>query len=187
MRKLFVTLIAVLLLAATAFGQRGMRQGAGGDCDGDRKGKGHGMSCDFDGPGGGHGMRGHCGGDRGGFGHIMAMAEELELSDQQIDKMKQSMEEFQMERIDREAELKKARLQLRMLMNDPDASEVTVMKTIENVSGLRGEMQKMQYQHRKSIESILTAEQLDKLKERKPNPPGDGTGRSFKQRRGFGG
>ncbi len=192
MKKVIVTLMAMFLLSTTAFGQQGMKRGHGGGGDGDWDGRRNNQSYDHGRKFGcdqrGHGFEGRRGGaPGGGIGHIMAMADMLELSDQQVDQLKESMVAFQMERIDQQAELQKARLHLRMLKHDSDASEAAVMKAIDKMSQLRAELQKMKYRHHKSMKSVLTDEQKAKLEEHKMNPPGDKPGRSFKQRRGFGG
>lgn len=107
------------------------------------------------------------GGGRSGMGHLMAMGDELGLTDDQRNQIKKMMVDHKLAQIDRRAELQKAKVQLHVLMQDDDASESAVNSQIDKLSDLRGDMQKGNYSHRKSLHAILTAEQLEKIKELK--------------------
>ncbi|MDH4155779.1 MAG: Spy/CpxP family protein refolding chaperone [candidate division Zixibacteria bacterium] len=161
MKKLSITLAVVLLLAA------GMALGRGGFDRG---------SCDpgfgADGParhgsGMGHKMCGKSGPrqDMPGIHMILAAGDEINLTAEQRGKLEKMMTEFQKTRIDRQAELKKAGVDLGTLMRKDDAVESEVSAAIDKVSGLKAEMQKMKYRHRKQIKAVLTEEQLNKLKQ----------------------
>jgi Spy/CpxP family protein refolding chaperone len=111
--------------------------------------------------------RGFCDQEMGrhfqGAGRLLHLAGKLELSDEQIATIKDKMEKNGLERIDRQAELKKAKLQLRHLkMND--ASESEILAAIDKVGKLQTEMRKQRFMHRSEIHNILTEEQQDKLK-----------------------
>jgi len=100
-----------------------------------------------------------------GIGHLLRVADEIGLTDEQRDQLKTMRLEFRMQQIDREAELEKAQVQLRALMADKDAAEAEVLRKIDDVARLRGEMQKMRYSHRKQMHGVLTDDQVEKLQQ----------------------
>jgi Spy/CpxP family protein refolding chaperone len=116
-----------------------------------------------DGPGMGPGH-----GGRGGGGHFPGMllrnADELELTDQQIEKLEDIQVQFQTERIDARAQVAKQKVKLRSLMRDENADETDVMVAIEQQANLKAELHKLQYKHRKAVAAVLSQEQKDKLK-----------------------
>lgn len=186
MRKTFLTATVALMLLATAAFAGG---GFGAACDGargDRPGHKAQWNCDM-GPGHGMGnrmgpgMRGH----PGMGGGLLKWADKLELTDKQQEQFKKMQHAFQMEKIDREAELKKAAVTLKMLMHDDGAADSDVMKAIDDAARLRADMKKKQYLHHKEMMGILTSEQIEKMKELRlgSNVQPD---RDAKGRRGFG-
>jgi Spy/CpxP family protein refolding chaperone len=184
MKRLMMTVIAVALLAPLTL----MAQDAppdkpfGGKGHGQMMGQGHGQMM---GQGHGNPHGGDCGsmGERrgmkrrgGGIRHLLMMADKIGLTDEQRDQLKSMQTEFQLDRIDRKAELQKATLKLRNLKRDPDASEGDVMGAIDEVSRLKAEMQKAGYKHHKLVKSVLTDEQTEKLKELRKAHGGMGMG-----------
>lgn len=173
-----ILVVLVSMLALTAAAQRGQGSGPQAQCDMSGPHFQNRVNCDghgggpgrFGGPGGHPGM-----GPRhdGGF-MLMRFADELELTDAQKDQLKELRTNFQMERIDQQAEMKKARLTLQNLRTDDNASEREVFAAIDKLSDLRASMQKMAYTHHQQMKDILTEEQQDKLEELR------------KDRRGFG-
>jgi Spy/CpxP family protein refolding chaperone len=118
-----------------------------------------------------HGRKpgGHCGGfgdGPGGHGMLLRFADEIGLEENQQAEIAELMEQNSMERIDKQAELKKARVTLRHLQLG-DASEAEVLRAMEQVGDLRTDLQKMKYQHRNQIKSVLTDAQLEKLEDLK--------------------
>jgi Spy/CpxP family protein refolding chaperone len=165
MKKALIILVAAALaLPFTAMAQGGP---GGPGCTGDGPGPmHHGMQ------GGDHwGMRGHDGMGRMGFRDGMGVrallrhADDINLTDQQQADLKQMAEDFKLEQIDRKAALEKAEVKLRSLMQDDKSTESEVLTQIDQVTKLKGEMQKMRYQHRQRVKSLLTEEQQTKLKE----------------------
>ena len=155
-----VAFLALLLPFAVA-AQPGMM--GKGDCDGPMMGPGGhrgGERCEM----------GHCGMmKRGGkhgdmVGRLLRLADELKLSDSQRDKLRDMVTAFRLQRIDARAALKKAQVRLRALMRD-DAPERQVMRAIDEVAGLRADLQKMRYRHRQQALGVLTDDQREKLKE----------------------
>lgn len=159
MKRVFTLTAAALLLMGT-IAMAGPGQ-CGKNCQSDcgmGKGMGQGM-------GQGMGMRGHGRMMQGdGFGRILMMAEELQLTDQQKEKIQAMMTSFKIERIDRQAEIKKARVRMADLRRNDKAAETEVMAAIDEIARLRADMQKMQYRHQQSIRSVLTDKQQDQLK-----------------------
>jgi len=105
-------------------------------------------------------------------GMLLRWAEEIGLDDNQkatIDKLTQ---EFKLALIDKEAEMEKARVQMRHLRVN-DASESEVLAMIDRIGALETELHKMRYRHHQAIRKILTAEQIDKLKELRRDRWGD--------------
>jgi len=112
--------------------------------------------------------RGFCGMERGrhfqGPGRLLQLADKLDLTDQQVAEIKEKMEKSGLERIDKQAELKKAKLKLRHLkMNDAPDNEI--LSAIEKVGKLQTEMRKQRFMHRSQMKDILTEAQQEKLKE----------------------
>ncbi len=156
MKRLLALTIALLLVATAAMAGPG---NCGKSCQmSGEMGKGMGMH---------QGMRGQgmmMRGDGAGMGHLLMMAEELQLTDQQKEKIHALMTAHQMERIDRQAELKKARVRMADLRRNDNAVEADVMAAIDEMAKLRAEMQKMQYRHHQAVRTILTDKQQEQLK-----------------------
>lgn len=168
MKKGIITLMAVALLAPLTLVAQ---PGSGGQAfcpDGPRwMGQGH--------PGlDGRGMWQR---DRGpGIGHLLMVGGKIGLTDEQEDQLEQLQVDFKMEQIDRKAEMQKAQVQLRTLMRDDNAAERDVFRMIDDLSRMKADMQKMRYTHRLQIHSILTEEQIEKMKELRQERRGDGQG-----------
>lgn len=157
MKRVLALTTAALLVATVAIASPGK---CGKSCRmSGEMGKGMGMHEGMRGPG----MMMH--GDGAGMGHILMMAEELQLTDQQKEKFQALRTAHQMERIDREAELKKARVRMGDLRRNDNAAEADVMAAIDEMARLRADMQKMQYRHHQAFRAILTDKQQQQLKE----------------------
>ena len=144
-RLLVVSLVLVFVLSSAALAQPG--QGQKNCCD---KSK--------------HGMKAE--GHHKGFGikRLLRVADEINLSEDQKDKLKSMAKEFQLQKVDLEADIKKARIVLKDLMHDDDASEQDVFRAIDRATALKADMKKMKYSHMKSAKNILSDDQKDKLK-----------------------
>lgn len=103
--------------------------------------------------------------DGPGLQQILEMADKLELTDAQREKLKQMHETFQLEQIDRHANLRKAEVKLGALMGDDKASSTAVNKAIDDVSTLKADIAKMRFRHRTEMRSVLTDKQQQMLKE----------------------
>lgn len=163
MKKVILFTMILSLLASFAYAQ----QGFGGQGRG--FGNGPDMGCRPDCNMKGMGHFGQQGRGKGHFGPkegmILGMAEELSLTDAQIDKIKTAVNDHQLAMVDARANVQKAQIHLKSLMRDDDASEIEVMDAIDKASMAKAKIAKMRYTHRTEIHGMLTAEQQDKLKE----------------------
>lgn len=116
---------------------------------------------------------------RGHFGPMLAR--ELDLTPQQIEKMKASRDAQQRKAIQARADIQIARLDLRKLMeaDKPDAKAIEAQ--IDRIAGLRAGLEKSHVAAMLDFRASLTPEQQKKLRdlhERGPGPrnPGAGSG-----------
>lgn len=143
--------VALMVLSTAAFAQPGPGH----------PGMGRMGDCDFH---GGRGMGMLMGGGTPGVQMLLAHADDLNLTQDQKDKLQSMMVDFQTQRVDKQAALEKAQINLRsLMMNDASANEVDA--AIDKVSGARADLQKMRYAHRQQVKSVLTEDQSTKLKE----------------------
>lgn len=96
---------------------------------------------------------------------ILEKRKDLNLTDQQRDKIKELGFEFKTARVDLRANVEKARIQLNRLKLDESAAEEKVMEAIDNLAKSRAALDKARYSFRKDVRSVLSEEQLQKLKE----------------------
>lgn len=97
------------------------------------------------------------------FDRVLENREELGLTDEQIEKLKQMTFEFRTAQVERRANVEKARIVVEHLKGSKMASEQSVMEAIDNLAQARAELEKSRYHFRVQVRSILTAKQLDKL------------------------
>jgi Spy/CpxP family protein refolding chaperone len=162
MKRMMFT--ALILLAMTALAASISAQPGPGRCGG---------SCDGNGPKHGARFEGHFGFgggqggqfDRAGGMGILRHADELDLSEEQENEIETMQTEFAKERIDLNAELKKAQIDLHELMRADNPDETAVSSAIDKTTSLKGDLAKMRFRHHQKVKSVLTADQIDKLKE----------------------
>ena len=99
----------------------------------------------------------------GGVGMLIAGAEKFGLSGDQVKKLEGMKHDFQMEKIDVQAAVHKAKLRLKRLMKDPQASEGDVMAAIDAVTKAEGDFRKMRYRHLKAARGTLQGDQMSKV------------------------
>jgi Spy/CpxP family protein refolding chaperone len=96
-------------------------------------------------------------------GRAMMSADPLNLTPEQEKKI----EDLRKARMDKmttfQDEMMKLRLEMNTLMRDPKADAKKIEGLIDRMSALRAEHQKEALRHRRSVESVLTPEQLEKL------------------------
>ena len=144
MRKgLFLVLAALLLLGLTAggdanpSGQRGRNRGTFGEHKG----------------------------SRGSVGFILQMREALELTDEQVAKLRSIKMDAEKKRIQQEADLKTLHLDLEDLLHQDKVNRGKVDSSIDKMGKLHGEMKKLGVHARLDAKAVLTSDQLKKVKE----------------------
>ena len=100
----------------------------------------------------------------GGVGMLLHHVDDFGLNDAQIEQLNKMMLEFELEKIDLQAALQKAKVTWRSLVRDVDANEADVMTAIDNVSRAEGNLRKMRYNHLKTARSVLEPAQRTNLK-----------------------
>ena len=151
---MILTMTLLLLVASTVIADPG----------GGRGFRNPGMNCDGPGHPGGMGMKAPRGRGHDGPG-LLAVADEIGLTDQQSEQLKKLSVEHKTAMVDYGAAVQKANIKLRSLQQDENASEAAVMSAIDEVSRLKADMQKARYRHRTQVMGLLTDEQKDKLEE----------------------
>ena len=99
----------------------------------------------------------------GGVGMLIASAEKFGLSGDQVKKLEGMKHDFQMEKVDVQAAVYKAKLRLQRLMKDPGAAEGDVMAAIDAVAAAEGDVRKMRYRHLKAARGTLQGDQMSKV------------------------
>jgi len=119
---------------------------------------------------GGHEKMGHRGGmkgERGGEGFFLGMKEALNLTDDQVAKLKAIRKETGKKQIENEAKLKNLHLELEDLLLEEKVDRNKVDSTIDQIGKLHSEMKKIAIHARLDAKALLTPEQFKKLKELK--------------------
>ena len=96
---------------------------------------------------------------------VLEKRKQLNLSDEQIEKIKQMTYEFRTAQVDRRATIEKARIELGHLKSNKSAAEESVMKAIDNLAQAQAEMHKARYHFRSEMLLVFTEKQLEQLKE----------------------
>jgi len=154
-KGLAIGLALAMLMPALVMAQQGCPQ------QGPRGGRGFDAAChDFKGHRGGPGHRG----EGMGIHHLLAIGDEINLTDDQQAKLEKMMIEFKLQSIDMKAEIEKAKVAMHVLKRD-DAAEADVMRAIDDMARMKAEMHKMQYKHHQQAKAVLTTDQIDQLKQ----------------------
>jgi hypothetical protein len=100
----------------------------------------------------------------GGVGMLLHHVDDFGLNDSQVEQLTKMMLDFELEKIDLQAALQKAKAIWRALVRDVDANETDVMAAIDNVSTAEANLRKMRYNHLKAARGTLEPEQRDNLR-----------------------
>lgn len=100
----------------------------------------------------------------GGVGMLQRHASEFGLSDEQVDRLDALRTHHELEKIDLQAALQKAKVLLRAKARDLSAPEAEVMGAIEEVCRAECELRKMRYRHLKAAHGVLDGDQHDKVR-----------------------
>jgi hypothetical protein len=109
------------------------------------------------------GRRGHLK-QVGGVGMLLHHVDDFDLTDEQVEQLSSFLTDFELEKVDLEAALHKAKIRLRAFMRDVDASEQNVMQAIDQVSEAEGNLRKMRYRHLQQTRALLNDQQRNSLK-----------------------
>lgn len=140
MKRAFLTIaiIGVLVAAAFAFGGWG---------------------------GGGKGMRGGMKGEMGGFDKIEKIADEIGLTDNQLDEIKKIQLTGEKKLIDLRAEVQKSQIDLRVLMEDMNAKSSDIEMAYKNLQSNKDALRLEQVRTMLQIRDVLSPNQRAKAKE----------------------
>ena len=89
--------------------------------------------------------------------------EELNLTDQQRQKMDDLRFQHQKAMIQKNADLKEARLEMRNMMQKTEVDEKAVLEKQKRISALKSEISEARLKHRLAIRKALNKEQLEKM------------------------
>ncbi|MGA9770425.1 MAG: hypothetical protein WBV94_15405 [Blastocatellia bacterium] len=109
------------------------------------------------------GRRGHLK-QVGGVGMLLHHVEDFDITDEQVEKLSNFLTDFELEKVDLDAALHKAKIKLRVLMRDVDAREHDVLKAIDHVSEGEANLRKMRYRHLQQTRALLNDQQRNSLK-----------------------
>jgi hypothetical protein len=100
----------------------------------------------------------------GGVGMLQRHAGELGLSDEQLDRLDALRTSHELEKIDLQAALQKAKVLWRAKVRDLSTPEPEAMRAIEEVGRCEVELRKMRYRHLKAAHKVLNGDQLEKIR-----------------------
>ena len=100
----------------------------------------------------------------GGVGMLLHHVDDFGLNNNQINQLNQMMTDFELEKVDLQAALQKAKINWRALVRNIDAAEADVMNAIDNVARAEADLRKMRYRHLKAARGVLQPEQQDNLR-----------------------
>jgi hypothetical protein len=100
----------------------------------------------------------------GGVGMLQRHAGEFGLNDDQLDRLDALRTRHELEKIDLQAALQKAKVLLRAKTRDLSLPEAEVMSAIDEVCRCECELRKMRYRHLKAAHGVLDQDQYDKVR-----------------------
>ncbi len=92
---------------------------------------------------------------------------DLALTAEQKSELKSLRYVFKKSQIDQQADVKKAKLELKYFKKDEAVSQEAVLGAIDDLAQAKAELEKLRYLYRQSLRSVLTEKQLIELKELK--------------------
>jgi hypothetical protein len=99
----------------------------------------------------------------GGVGMLQRHAAEFALDDRQMDRLDALRVDNEIEKVDLQAALQKAKIRLRAKIRDLATPEADVLAAIDEVGRCEGELRKMRYRHLKSAHAVLNDEQRSQV------------------------
>jgi hypothetical protein len=95
----------------------------------------------------------------GGVGMLQRHAAEFALEDGQMDRLDALRVDNEIEKVDLQASLQKAKIRLRAKIRNLETPESEVLAAIDEVGRSEGELRKMRYRHLKGAHAVLNDEQ----------------------------
>ncbi len=95
-------------------------------------------------------------------GGMMMAADELGLTEDQMDKLSDLRFEHKKAMIQKKAALQEAKLELRQLMRKAEVDKKTALSRQEKISAVKADMARTKLGHRLEMRKVLSGEQLDK-------------------------
>ena len=112
----------------------------------------------------------------GGAERIVRMADKLDLTDDQIDRIESLRYDMEMRGIDIKADLEKTRLELKKLMGEEEKDRKEILAQVAAVNEIEGDISIMRVEGMLDINDVLTKEQRERLDELRRKGEGMRTG-----------
>ncbi len=112
----------------------------------------------------------------GGAGRIEKMADKLELTDDQVDRIESLRYDMEMRGIDIKADLEKRRLDLKKLMGEEEKDRKKILAQVAAANEIEGDLSIMRIEGMLDINDVLTKEQREQLDELRKKGAGMRTG-----------
>ncbi|MEN8246593.1 MAG: Spy/CpxP family protein refolding chaperone [Thermodesulfobacteriota bacterium] len=112
------------------------------------------------------------------------MVEKLQLTDQQVDQLRDLYFAHREKQHASKAELNNLRLQMDKAFTEDNVDKATVLQTAEKMADVKGSMFVEKIDSRLDLQEILTADQIEKLKEYRMNNKRKGMQQGQKQMKG---
>ncbi len=120
----------------------------------------------------GPGMMGY-----GGHGRLQYLQQALDLSDEQVNKIRSFFTESRKEAIKKGAEIRIANIELRELIRSPKTDMNAVKAKLDEIARLRTALSMARIEKHEKVKSVLTPEQLEKFYKSSPSFMGTGGGK----------
>ena len=95
---------------------------------------------------------------------LLHHVDDFGLNDSQIEQLTKMQLDNELEKVDLQAALQKAKIRWRSLIRSVDANEADVMSAIDNVAKAEADLRKMRYHHLKAARGVLEPAQQNNLR-----------------------
>ncbi len=109
-------------------------------------------------------MRGGSLRQMGGVGMLHRHAEEFNLTEKQLDSLEAMRVDFELEKIDVRAAMRKSKIRFRAAIRQENPCEKDVMAAIDEVACCEAEIRKMAFRHLQGARAVLNESQRKKIK-----------------------
>jgi len=115
-------------------------------------------------------------------GEMLMAADELGLTEDQVNRLDDLMLQHQKEMIRKKAAMMEARLDLKAMMREAKVDEKTALAKQDSISKIKADIASAKLKHKLAMRGVLTSEQLDKWLKMKRKHEGFGKHGSKKHR-----